>query len=291
MEAGLGQHQTAFALGRMTADPIWPAGPGELVLWAQLIAVWIIATYAIAPNYMPERGRVQGTGQRIARLAVAGAVAGSLGWLLPAAGTDLLTRVLLLATVAVFVLATALIRQRLMNVRGGDGFLAEFEIGANAGLMAATALVVGFGGTGWTATDTIVQSGKVTAIACAIAAVVAVFRCGTYVVRGVLNRTGAIPPREPEVVGSGSLPTTTELSRGRSIGNLERFLMIVAIGLGRYEVLGFLVAAKGLIRSREFENRAFAEYFILGTLASTAVALVVGSALRVSVAYFWGLEG
>jgi len=174
----------------------------------------------------------------------------------------------------------------------GDGFLAELEIGANAGLLAVSALVVGFGGTGWTDTDTIVRSGKVTAIVCVIAAVVAVFRCGTYVVRGVLNKTGAIPPREPEGAGgSGPLPSTTELSRGRSIGNLERLLMIVAIGVGRYEVLGFLVSAKGLIRSREFENRAFAEYFILGTLASTTVALVVGIALRVSVRYFWGLEG
>jgi len=276
----------------MIADPIWPEGPAELVLWAQLISVWIIATYAIAPNSLPERGRIEGAGRRIAKLGVAGAVAGGLGWLLPPAGTDALTRVLLLATLVVFVLGTALMRQRLTGVRGGDGFLAELEIGANAGLLAVSALVVGFGGTGWTDTDTIVRSGKVTAIVCVIAAVVAVFRCGTYVVRGVLNKTGAIPPREPEGAGgSGPLPSTTELSRGRSIGNLERLLMIVAIGVGRYEVLGFLVAAKGLIRSREFENRAFAEYFILGTLASTTVALVVGIALRVSVRYFWGLEG
>jgi len=274
----------------MTPDPIWPAGPTELTLWAQLISVWIIASYAIAPNCVPERGRIEGPAQKIAKLLAASAFAGCLGWLLPPAGTDARARVLLLVAFAVFVLGTGLIRQRLMSVRGGDGFLAELEIGANVGLLAVSALVIGFGGTGWTATETVVQSGKVTAIVCVIAAVVAVFRFGTYVVRGVLNKTGAIPPREPEG-GSGSLPSTTELSRGRSIGNLERLLMIVAIVVGRYEVLGFLVAAKGLIRSREFENRAFAEYFILGTLASTTVALVVGIALRVSVRYFWGLEG
>ena len=291
MEAGLGYHQAAFPLRRMTADPIWPAGPAELVLWAQIISVWLIATYAIAPNYIPERGRIEGTGKKVAKLVVACAVAGSLGWLLPPAGTDALTRVLLLATLVVFGLGPALIR-RLTSVRGGNSFLAEFEIGANICVLAVSASVIGLGGIGWTASDSIVQSGKVTAIACAIAAIVAVFRCGTYVVRGVLNRAGALPGQEPEAASdSGSFASTTELSRGRSIGNLERLLMIVAIGVGRYEVLGFLVAAKGLIRSRDFENRGFAEYFILGTLASTAVALVVGLALSASVRYFWRLEG
>jgi hypothetical protein len=65
--------------------------------------------------------------------------------------------------------------------------------------------------------------------------------------------------------------------------------MIMVISLGSYEALGFLVAAKGLIRAREFEDRNFAEYFILGSLASVAVALVIGSLLRVSVGDLWGL--
>ena len=78
-------------------------------------------------------------------------------------------------------------------------------------------------------------------------------------------------------------------NRGRAIGNLERLLMVLVVGLGSYEALGFLVAAKGLIRAREFEDRDFAEYFIVGTLTSVAVALVVGLVLRLTVPYLWTL--
>ena len=38
--------------------------------------------------------------------------------------------------------------------------------------------------------------------------------------------------------------------------------------------MGFIIAAKGPIRSKDLESRDFAEYFLVGTLASTAVALV-----------------
>jgi len=48
-----------------------------------------------------------------------------------------------------------------------------------------------------------------------------------------------------------------------------------------------LIAAKGLIRAREFENRDFAEYFILGSLTSAAIAMSVGMALRFVVPILW----
>lgn len=59
--------------------------------------------------------------------------------------------------------------------------------------------------------------------------------------------------------------------------------------LGSYEALGLIIAAKGLIRAKEFADRDFAEYFIMGSLASTAVALAVGVALRAAVGHLWAL--
>jgi hypothetical protein len=116
-----------------------------------------------------------------------------------------------------------------------------------------------------------------------------VFRGGTYIVRSVLDKANAVPRLSvaSETDPSQRAPNVPELNRGRAIGNLERLLMVMVIGLGSYEALGFLVAAKGLIRAREFEDRDFAEYFILGSLASVAVALATGILLRVSLAYLW----
>jgi hypothetical protein len=59
-----------------------------------------------------------------------------------------------------------------------------------------------------------------------------------------------------------------ELNRGRLIGNLERILLTIVVAAGSYAALGFLVAAKGLIRSEEFEKRDFTEYFLIGSLTS-----------------------
>ena len=117
---------------------------------------------------------------------------------------------------------------------------------------------------------------------------------GTHVVRGLLNKAGTLPtvkdknPRS--VTGTNGDPPrfdVPEYNRGRIIGNFERFLMIVMVVSGSYEGLGLLVAAKGLIRAREFEDRDFAEYFIVGSLASVTVALVLGLALRYAVAPLW----
>jgi hypothetical protein len=47
------------------------------------------------------------------------------------------------------------------------------------------------------------------------------------------------------------------------------------------------MAAKSLIRSKDLENREWAEYFLLGTLASVVVALGAGLAIRAILKAFW----
>jgi len=71
-----------------------------------------------------------------------------------------------------------------------------------------------------------------------------------------------------------------EINRGRLIGNLERLLLTLVVAGGSYAALGFLVAAKGLIRSEELQERNFAEYFLVGTLCSVLVALCAGLVIR-----------
>jgi hypothetical protein len=51
----------------------------------------------------------------------------------------------------------------------------------------------------------------------------------------------------------------------------------------QFATLGFVVAAKGIARFKELENRDFAEYFLIGTMLSIvtagAIALLVKNVL------------
>ncbi|HPR18415.1 MAG TPA: DUF3307 domain-containing protein [Candidatus Cloacimonadota bacterium] len=57
-------------------------------------------------------------------------------------------------------------------------------------------------------------------------------------------------------------------SAGRYIGILERLIVFASILIGRYEVIGFLIAAKSIIRHPEKNDKSFAEYFLIGTFSS-----------------------
>jgi hypothetical protein len=61
---------------------------------------------------------------------------------------------------------------------------------------------------------------------------------------------------------------------GEAIGILER-LLVVTFLLARAEAaIGLVIAAKTLARFRQLDDRDFAEYYLLGTLASVAVAAI-----------------
>jgi hypothetical protein len=144
------------------------------------------------------------------------------------------------------------------------------------------------------------------------------FRGGTYLVRGILRKGGTLPskgrtgsddnlPATPSVesradiaipvkveiaaVAEESLPKTVdveEYNRGRLIGNLERIVLTIVVAAGSYAALAFLVAAKGVVRSDEFEkSRDFTEYFLIGSLSSVLVALCAGMALRFALIRLW----
>jgi len=55
---------------------------------------------------------------------------------------------------------------------------------------------------------------------------------------------------------------------GQYIGILERIIIAASILIGRFEIIGFLIAAKSIIRHNETKEKAFTEYYLIGTLTS-----------------------
>ena len=67
---------------------------------------------------------------------------------------------------------------------------------------------------------------------------------------------------------------------GKYIGILERLLIIILAATDTVSAIGFVFTAKSIARFNEIsENRAFAEYYLVGTLISFFLALVAGMAL------------
>lgn len=63
---------------------------------------------------------------------------------------------------------------------------------------------------------------------------------------------------------------------GATIGNLERFLMGIFIGIGQYAALGLVMTAKSIARYDQIsKNKMFAEYFLIGTLYSVLATFIV----------------
>ena len=71
------------------------------------------------------------------------------------------------------------------------------------------------------------------------------------------------------------------MARGRAIGSLERGLALTLVLLGDYAAVGWIIAAKSLARFKQLEDREFAEYFLVGTLASFLLAMLVGVGIRI----------
>lgn len=74
---------------------------------------------------------------------------------------------------------------------------------------------------------------------------------------------------------------TTEYNAGRVIGMLERYLMYtVLLAANSYNAIGFIVAVKGIARFKQMDERHFAEYVLVGTLASTLAAIAVAGLVK-----------
>ena len=66
---------------------------------------------------------------------------------------------------------------------------------------------------------------------------------------------------------------------GLYIGWLERFLVITALLLHSPASIGLILTAKSIARYPQFKSEHFAEYFLIGTLLSIAIAILGGIVL------------
>tara|TARA_R110002020_G_scaffold266623_2_gene481660 strand:- start:297 stop:1001 length:705 start_codon:yes stop_codon:yes gene_type:complete len=73
-----------------------------------------------------------------------------------------------------------------------------------------------------------------------------------------------------EVTSDNELPNA-----GKVIGILERLLTLTFIVIDQYEAVGFLIAAKSILRYRD-EETLKTEYVLIGTMLSFGIAVILG---------------
>lgn len=103
----------------------------------------------------------------------------------------------------------------------------------------------------------------------------------------VLNEANIILRFLLKLVGLKSLGKTKEVDEqeyntGRVIGMLERIFVFLFVLMNQYAAIGFILAAKGVTRFKDFESRTFAEYVLIGTLFSALLALGIAFLVKVA---------
>jgi hypothetical protein len=97
---------------------------------------------------------------------------------------------------------------------------------------------------------------------------IAVFGGSTYVER-ILKQFGK---RNRGIEGAGKI-----------IGMLERSVVVPLIFVGAYEAVGLVLMAKSIARFEQLRDRTFAEYYLIGTLASLSFGVMVALLTQVAV--------
>jgi len=90
----------------------------------------------------------------------------------------------------------------------------------------------------------------------------------------VASTAGPVAAPEPTGRPRPSVPVGAPARIGATIGALERLLIVVFVLVGAEAAVGFVIAAKTIARFKQLDDRGFAEYYLLGTLASVAVAIL-----------------
>jgi hypothetical protein len=68
---------------------------------------------------------------------------------------------------------------------------------------------------------------------------------------------------------------------GKYIGYLERFLIAVFVVINVYPGLALLGAFKTLARFKHLESKSFAEYYLIGTLLSMVLGVLIGGLIKI----------
>jgi hypothetical protein len=237
------------------------------LLWAHVLLVWAIVNYNARD---PLQDDTHADSSRwYARITARAVIGTAIVWYL--GSTVLLAGIVLIGAVALPLTRRAL----------RASWCAEVEVGANLVFTLSTFAVARDSKTLRALFEVPIANNRIAAACIGAALLLVTIHGGTNIVRGVLKKSGAVPTVH------GSLDVK-EFNRGRLIGALERVLLFAVVIAGSYEALGFIIAAKGLIRSREFEsNRDMTEYFLIGSLASVLIALATGSIAKAVFQAYW----
>ncbi len=85
---------------------------------------------------------------------------------------------------------------------------------------------------------------------------------------------GAGVPAGTDIVGGERVALPPPAQVGATIGVIERLLIVTFVLLGADAAIGFVVGAKTIARFKQLDDRDFAEYYLLGTLASVSIAIL-----------------
>ena len=83
-----------------------------------------------------------------------------------------------------------------------------------------------------------------------------------------------------QLVNKNGLKLVGLVNGGKIIGGLERTLIFLLIFIGQPAGIGFLVAAKSILRFQEAKDQKLAEYVLIGTLLSFSLAIAIASVTK-----------
>ncbi len=253
-----------------------------VLLCAKLALLWVLA------NYTYPSDPAVGTGEKSRRSLA------PRGWLAVVVARSLALACLTVwisgwsYSLGAFALALAIL-QPLVRLRIPSRYLADYEIASNL------IFVLGVVSLAILKTDQAaipasqIPASRQTAAACIVIAIaIFIMRGGATIVRGILDKGRISPERSgPTAVGGGKPPDSGVSNHGRIIGIIERLMLMTFVALKAYDALAFLLTAKGLFRSKDLDDASFAEYFLVGTLASSMIAIAAGLAVQSVVMLLW----
>ncbi len=100
-----------------------------------------------------------------------------------------------------------------------------------------------------------------------VSSIIFLLNGGTYLVRAILQKV----KNEKEIEEKIEKDNT-----GKLIGNIERLLLFILILFNNLVAIGFVITTKSIARFEEMKKKNFSEYYLIGTLSSTLIAIITG---------------
>jgi hypothetical protein len=253
----------------------------DSLAFCQWLFCWMLANYGTCNDPVCEQGGVWPKREAVwsgwSLCVLARSVCAALLWW--AAASFTLASLRPAALLLIMSVLIPWLRRQFVPVRR----LVEFELVVNGGAVLIAWVWIRGGIQSWATLQSFgLDRSRTGAICVAAALLIYMVRGGNHLVRGVLSKAGGLP--DDNAPGSIS---SEGFAHGRMIGQVERIIVVLVVMLGNLQALAFFFAAKGLIRSKELENRRNADYFLLGSLASFLIALASGLILQHVFAALW----